>query len=350
MATTGPIFPSAAQSISEAPWSDNAWNTGTEANIFSDDGVTAVVNAASYDANDQTFVLKAYTFDFSSIPDGSTINGVICVVNAFWSAGGASIDLLQLLNTARVKVGTNQCSTAVALTNNTANLVTKGSSTDLWGNALDVAWVKDADFGVAIGILATAANTDVEVDYVTLEIFYTPPSIVDQTNTSRARVQKIIDQTLQSLARVQKIIDQTSPAQARIQKVIDQTLTSVANISAPSGIDKFQTSVSRIQKVIDQTLSSQSRIQVLQNQTINSKGRVQKVADEIIQAIARVQKIFDTTITSTGRIQSLVTQTITSQTRITGFTTQTITARARIGTVSNPRSHRGVTIGIRIRI
>lgn len=175
MATTGAILPSSAQSISEAPWSDNAWNTGTELNIFSDDGSTAIVNAASYDANDQTFVLKAYGFDFSSIPDGSTIDGVICVVNSYWSAGGASMDLLQLLNVSRAKVGTNQCSTPVVLSNSTSNLVTKGSSSDLWGNALTAAWVKDPDFGVAIGILATAANTDVEVDYVSLEIFYTAP-------------------------------------------------------------------------------------------------------------------------------------------------------------------------------
>jgi hypothetical protein len=35
--------------------------------------------------------------------------------------------------------------------------------------------VKDPDFGVAIGVLSTAANTDVDVDYVTLEVTYNPP-------------------------------------------------------------------------------------------------------------------------------------------------------------------------------
>jgi hypothetical protein len=61
----------------------------------------------------------------------------------------------------------------VALTAIDSNIVTKGSSSDLWGNALTEAWVKDADFGVAIGNAATAANTDVNVDYVTIEVFYT---------------------------------------------------------------------------------------------------------------------------------------------------------------------------------
>lgn len=173
MATTGPKFPQSAESVAESPWLDNDWTGQT--NILADDGATAIVNAASFDSPDQTFVLKAYNFDFSSIPDGSTIDGVICVVNNYVSAGSASIDLLQLLNTSRAKVGTNQCATPVALTSSTTNLVTKGSSTDLWGNALTSAWVKNANFGVAIGNAATSTNADVEVDYVTLEVYYTPP-------------------------------------------------------------------------------------------------------------------------------------------------------------------------------
>ena len=82
---------------------------------------------------------------------------------------------MQLLDVNRAKVGTNQCATPVALTNSTSNTVTRGNSTDLWGNVLTAAWVKDPDFGVALGNAATAANTDVEIDYVTLEVFYTLP-------------------------------------------------------------------------------------------------------------------------------------------------------------------------------
>lgn len=86
------------------------------------------------------------------------------------------MDLCQLLNTSKAKVGTNNCSTAVPLTTNSATIITKGSSLDTWGNSLTAAWVKSANFGVAIGILATAANADVDVDYVTIEIYYTPPA------------------------------------------------------------------------------------------------------------------------------------------------------------------------------
>lgn len=174
-ATTGAKYPTLGETISEAPWSDNTWSTPT--NIYSDNGATANVTASSYDNGDQTYVLKATGFDFSAIPDGSTIDGVIVRANSWYRSGqgSGSMDLCQLLNTSKAKVGTNNCSTPVALTTTNTTIITKGSSTDLWGNALTTAWVKSANFGVAIGILATAANADVDVDYVTVEIYYTPP-------------------------------------------------------------------------------------------------------------------------------------------------------------------------------
>lgn len=175
MATTGQKFPTLGETISEDPWLDNTWTTPT--NIYADDGLTANVTASSFDSPDQTFVLKATGFDFSSIPDGSTILGVTCRVNAWYRAGqgAGSVDLLQLLNTSKAKVGTNQCLTPVALTTTNTTIITKGGAANLWGNALTTAWVKSANFGVALGILATAANADVDVDYITLEIEYTPP-------------------------------------------------------------------------------------------------------------------------------------------------------------------------------
>ena len=171
--TTGAVYPTLGETVSEAPWSDNTWTTPT--NIYADDAATADVTAATFDSPDQTYVLKATGFDFSAIPDGSTINGIIARVNAWYANGAGSMDLCQLLDTSKAKVGTNNCSTAVALTTTDTTIITKGSASDLWGNALTAAWVKNANFGIAIGMTATAANADVFVDYVTLEIDYTPP-------------------------------------------------------------------------------------------------------------------------------------------------------------------------------
>jgi len=173
MSVAGPALPSTATTAAEIPWLDNDWTT--PGNIFTDDGTTANVTGASYDSPDQTYVLKAKGFDFSAIPDGSTINGVTCRVNTWYASGqgSGSLDLCQLLDVSGAKVGTNQCLVPVALTTTTSTIITKGSASDLWGNALTAAWVKDPDFGVALGILATAANADVFIDYVTLEIDYT---------------------------------------------------------------------------------------------------------------------------------------------------------------------------------
>ncbi len=173
--TTGAKYPTLGTSVAESPWSDNTWTTPT--NIYSDNAATANVTATSFDSPDQTYVLKATGFDFSAIPDGSTINGVSIVINAWYRSGqgSGSLDLCQLLDASGAKVGTNLCSTPSVLTTNSAAIIVKGNSGSLWGNALTAAWVKDPDFGVAIGILATSANADVDVDYVTVEVAYTPP-------------------------------------------------------------------------------------------------------------------------------------------------------------------------------
>lgn len=176
MATTGEKNPAQAQTVSEAPWSDNTWENPT--NIFNQDAANAAVTAATFDSGDQSYVLKAFDFGVS-LPAGSTIDGVIVrVKGAEEQAGEASIGLVQLLTALRAKVGTNKAATEVALTT-TPTEYTFGTSTDLWGNSLTEAWVEDVDFGVALGCWARAANTDVVLDAVTIEVFYTPPALAD---------------------------------------------------------------------------------------------------------------------------------------------------------------------------
>jgi len=171
--TTGQVYPTVGASASDSPWSDNNWSDQT--NVYSDNGATASVTHPTFDDPDQTYVLKASGFDFSAIPDNSTINGVTVRMNAWYANGTGSIDLCQLLDTSGARVGTNNCSTPVALTTTDTTIITKGSTSDAWGNSLNAAWVKDPDFGVALGMLATGGNADVFIDYVTIEIDYTPP-------------------------------------------------------------------------------------------------------------------------------------------------------------------------------
>jgi hypothetical protein len=171
MATTGAQSPTVAASVSESPWSDNAWVNPT--NIYA--AGEAEVSAATFDAGDQTHVLKATKYDFSVIPDTATIDGVQVIINARYANALVSIDLCQLLDVSGAKVGTNLAATPVDLTTSAANY-TFGDSTNSWGNSLTASWVKDIDFGVAIGCLAGStgnSNNDVFIDSVTMEVWYT---------------------------------------------------------------------------------------------------------------------------------------------------------------------------------
>lgn len=172
-ATTGVKAPTVAETVGEAPWNDANCTWVNPNNIF---GVgEAEVTHSSFDTPDQTYVLKAYTFDFSAIPGGSTIQGVRVIINARYAVAAVSLDLMQLLDISRAKVGTNKYATPQALTTSAANY-TIGGAADTWGNSLTAAWVKDPDFGVAIGAVANGANSDVFVDSVTMEVWYTPPA------------------------------------------------------------------------------------------------------------------------------------------------------------------------------
>ena len=171
MAPTGAKAPTAAVTASEAPWSDNDWVNPS--NIYG--AGEAEVSAATYDAGDQTYVLKAQGFDFSAIPDGATIDGVQVVINARYAVVVVSIDLAQLLDATGARQGDNKYATPQDLTTSAANY-TLGGAADTWNATLTAAIVKDPDFGVAIGCLAGGtgnSNNDVFIDSVTMEIWYT---------------------------------------------------------------------------------------------------------------------------------------------------------------------------------
>jgi hypothetical protein len=85
------------------------------------------------------------------------------------------------LDTSRAEIGENWVSGAVGFgttvwLSGTTQIVSIGNSANLWSCGLTADWVKNANFGVALGFIAQTANTDLWIDYVTLEIVYTPPA------------------------------------------------------------------------------------------------------------------------------------------------------------------------------
>lgn len=187
MATTGEHLFTQASTTSESPWLDEPWVTPAEA--LTENNVYANVTAATFDATDQTQVLRTFDADASlaaALPtDLVSIDGVIVRINAFSDSLTLVVfDLVQLLDEAGAKGGTN-LGANTALGTDTTVYHQFGDATQLWGRALTRDWLIDPQFGVAIGVLANTNNSQCFVDVVTIEVFYTeqppPPAATPET-------------------------------------------------------------------------------------------------------------------------------------------------------------------------
>jgi len=176
MANTGYKLPRSAVSSSESPYNnaDGAWNTPE--NIYG--AGTANITNNSWDSGELSHILKGYNFDLSAIPTNATINGVICrIVCSCTASATMNITLAQLLDVSQAKVGTNMASTPIAITPQAGATLSIGANNNNWGNSLTGAWVRDADFGVAIGVTSGTNNADVYIDSVELDVYYTDNNI-----------------------------------------------------------------------------------------------------------------------------------------------------------------------------
>jgi hypothetical protein len=173
MSDTGFKVPASAPTQGVSPENANDWVNPT--NIKVRDTNYAYIIAATYDQNDISYRIKAQGFDFSAIPDGSTINGIIVRIHRYCAAGGAKDYRVQLLDAAGALVGDNKADTVNAWPG-TVTDKGYGGSTDQWNASPTAAMVKDADFGVAVSVLATVDNTDIYADVIEVDIYYTAPS------------------------------------------------------------------------------------------------------------------------------------------------------------------------------
>ena len=170
MAIQGPNYPAVSSSSAVSPENANAWTT--PANAGADDGATASITAATYDAGDisDRLVTSAYSF---TVPGTATIDGVVVEIERNNAAGAASDNRVQLLDETGGIAGNNNADLATDWPA-TLSVVTYGSATTTWGLALTPAIVNDPDFGVCLSAQADAANTDIAVDFIRMTVHYTP--------------------------------------------------------------------------------------------------------------------------------------------------------------------------------
>lgn len=170
MASQGPFYP-ATITTEAGPSGDNDWLTAS--NVGADDGSEAQITHATFDANDHSFRLKAQNFGFTVT---GTVVGITVEIEQRRFAGAAEDQEVRLYDAAGALAGDDkQTATAWPAT---ATIATYGGVADTWNAGLTAADVNDPDFGVALIVLATAANTDIGVDFIRVTVEYTPPPAI----------------------------------------------------------------------------------------------------------------------------------------------------------------------------
>lgn len=177
MASAGPFFPGTTAAVLETGDDDN-WVT--PGNAAADDGTETQVTAASFDANDQTGALRCSNFGFA-IPADAVIDGIVVEVEQRRFAGAARDHQVQLFSSPGTGIGDNKA-TATAWPG-TATIATYGGAADPWGASLTPAIVNASTFGVQVKAFATAANTDVGIDFVRMTVHYTPAASPGEAST-----------------------------------------------------------------------------------------------------------------------------------------------------------------------
>lgn len=171
MANTGIVYPSTGSNVTglgTIAWAD----TG---NIVSDNNTNATAAFGS-GSGASTNWLVATGFDFSSIPDGSTIDGIVMEMGISASTGNRCSDTDVYLTKNGTATSGADKATGTNVTTTEVNR-TYGGVSDTWSASPTASEVKASTFGAMIRLAQGLGSTTARVDYIRLTVYYTPPVI-----------------------------------------------------------------------------------------------------------------------------------------------------------------------------
>lgn len=175
MASQGPNSVSVAVSLDTSAGAV-AW--GTPGAIFtSNDAYASLANQGSASSPSDTLMGTKPGF---TVPDGSTINGIVVEIEAAsQTAPGTTFTTVSLSKDGATLVGNNNAASA-AMTATDA-YYTFGSPTDLWGTTWTPAEVTATTFGCGMTCSRSGTTANARVDHMRLTVYYTlpPPPDVD---------------------------------------------------------------------------------------------------------------------------------------------------------------------------
>ena len=204
MADTGVKYPATVSTIQETG-DDNDWTTPAE--VVSDNGVYGEITAASFDANDLSYLLRA-TNPSMGVPAGATINGILVEIERHYANGTVADEDVCLTKDGSARVGDDK-STAAAFP--TADAITSfGGATDLWGTTWTADEINAATFGVLYKMKATGANADGFVDFIRITVYYTPGlTAVGDTVQAIFHVRQAVNDVLAPIWHVRSLVSKT---------------------------------------------------------------------------------------------------------------------------------------------
>ncbi len=168
MASEGPKYPTSSGS-------GIGWGPGSSGTIIANDnGFYRFTFSAG--GNEVSTEVEGITFGFSSDVDG-TIDGIIVEVGLRASAADNCRDTFAKLEKASfTPIGTDKSSNTLLGT--TEQILTYGSSSDLWGSTWTAAEIQAAGFGFNAKYTSEPGkNGYVELDYVRITVYYTPTNL-----------------------------------------------------------------------------------------------------------------------------------------------------------------------------
>ncbi len=171
MANTGVKYPATVTEVSNAT-ETIVWAT---TDLKAVGGAIAEVTSNSFDADITSRILECTNFSMG-ISTSAVIDGVLVAIYKQCDTGTIRcVDYrVQLMNGTGVYIGTNKAdtTTAWAASYATANY---GGATDMWGlntTTLTAAIVNGSGFGVAISATSKDTNSECQIDYLRVTVYY----------------------------------------------------------------------------------------------------------------------------------------------------------------------------------
>lgn len=153
--------------------------TGQLTNPANAVGSSEASTSATVDSTQNVDFGTLFSFDFSTIPDGSTINSVTLEARQ-WLASNAARgqEGWRLESTAGTAVGSELLDTCTQTTAPTAGTIGAGSTYTTWGTLPTTAQLKAASFRVRCRWRRTAAQAvTYNLDWVRVTVDYTEPTV-----------------------------------------------------------------------------------------------------------------------------------------------------------------------------